>query len=141
MNILDSLVTQAAGIAAIRRDIHAHPELCFEEARTADVVAERLTQWGIPVHRGLGRTGVVGIVKNGTSDRAVGLRADMDALPMQEFNTFAHARKHKGKMHACGHDGHVPLLLAAPQPFARYRNVDGAVYLIVQPAEEGGGGT
>jgi len=91
MNILDSIVTQAAAIAAIRRDIHAHPELCFEENRTADVVAKQLTNWGIPIHRGLGTTGVVGIVKSGTSSRAIGLRADMDALPMQEFNTFAHA--------------------------------------------------
>jgi amidohydrolase len=140
MNILDSVVTQAAAITAIRRDIHAHPELCFEEIRTADVVAQKLTEWGIPVHRGLGKTGVVGIVKNGTSSRALGLRADMDALPMQEFNTFAHASKHKGKMHACGHDGHMAMLLAAAQHLARNRNFDGTVYLIFSPAEEGGGG-
>ncbi|MEJ6021911.1 M20 aminoacylase family protein [Ramlibacter sp. PS4R-6] len=140
MNILDSLATQAASITAIRRDIHAHPELCFEEKRTADVIAAKLTEWGIPIHRGLGTTGVVGVVKNGTSNRAVGLRADMDALPMQEFNTFKHASTHKGKMHACGHDGHVAMLLAAAQHFARNRNFDGTVYLIFQPAEEGGGG-
>jgi amidohydrolase len=140
MNILDSVVTQAAAISAIRRDIHAHPELCFEEVRTADIVAEKLTEWGIPVHRGLGKTSVVGIVRNGTSARAIGLRADMDALPMQEFNTFAHASKHQGKMHACGHDGHVAMLLAAAQHFAKNRNFDGTVYLIFQPAEEGGGG-
>jgi amidohydrolase len=140
MNILDSIVTQAASIAAIRRDIHAHPELCFEEQRTADMVAAKLTEWGIPVHRGLGKTGVVGIVKNGTSSRAVGLRADMDALPMQEFNTFSHASQNPGKMHACGHDGHVAMLLAAAQHFAKNRNFDGTVYLIFQPAEEGGGG-
>ncbi len=140
MNLLDSVVTQAAAITAIRRDIHAHPELCFEENRTADVVAAKLTEWGIPVHRGLGTTGVVGIVKNGTSSRAVGLRADMDALPMQEFNTFKHASQHPGKMHACGHDGHVAMLLAAAQHFAKHRNFDGTVYLIFQPAEEGGGG-
>ncbi len=140
MNMLDSVVTQAASISAIRRDIHAHPELCFKEARTADVVAKALTEWGIPIHRGMGTTGVVGIVKNGTSSRAVGLRADMDALPMQEFNTFAHASKHQGKMHACGHDGHVAMLLAAAQHFAKNRNFDGTVYLIFQPAEEGGGG-
>jgi amidohydrolase len=140
MNLLDSVVTQMATITAIRRDIHAHPELCFEERRTADVVAARLTEWGIPVHRGLGTTGVVGIVKNGTSSRAVGLRADMDALPMQEFNTFAHASQHAGKMHACGHDGHVAMLLAAAQHLAKNRNFDGTVYLIFQPAEEGGGG-
>ena len=140
MKILDSIVTQAAGIAAIRRDIHAHPELCFQEVRTADVVAQKLTEWGIPIHRGLGKTGVIGIVKNGSSDRAVGLRADMDALPMQEFNTFSHASKHAGKMHACGHDGHTAMLLAAAQHFAKHRNFDGTVYLIFQPAEEGGGG-
>ena len=140
MNILDSVVTQAAAIAAIRRDIHAHPELCFQEARTAAVVAEKLTEWGIPIHLGLGKTGVVGIVSQGTSTRAIGLRADMDALPMQEVNTFAHSSQHKGKMHACGHDGHVAMLLAAAQHFARNRNFDGTVYLIFQPAEEGGGG-
>ena len=140
MNVLDSLVTQAAGIAALRRDIHAHPELCFQEERTAELVASKLTEWGIPVHRGLGKTGVVGIIKNGSSDRAVGLRADMDALPMQEFNTFAHASRNAGRMHACGHDGHVAMLLAAAQHLAKNRNFDGTVYLIFQPAEEGGGG-
>ena len=140
MKIIDSIVGQAAGIAAIRRDIHAHPELCFEEVRTADVVAAQLTAWGIPVHRGMGTTGVVGIVKSGTSSRAIGLRADIDALPMQEFNTFAHASQHAGKMHACGHDGHTAMLLAAAQHFAKHRNFDGTVYLIFQPAEEGGGG-
>ena len=140
MKLIDSLVTQAAGIAAVRRDIHAHPELCFEEVRTADVIAAKLTEWGIPVHRGLGTTGVVGIVKNGASSRAIGLRADMDALPMTEFNQFPHASKHPGKMHACGHDGHVAMLLGAAQHFAHNRNFDGTVYLIFQPAEEGGGG-
>jgi amidohydrolase len=140
MNLLDSVVTQAATLTAIRRDLHAHPELCFEEKRTADLVAQKLTEWGIPIHRGLGTTGVVGIVKNGTSSRAVGLRADMDALPMQEFNTFEHASKHAGKMHACEHDGHTAMLLAAAQHFAKQRNFDGTVYLIFQPAEEGGGG-
>jgi hippurate hydrolase len=140
MKIIDSLVTEAAGVAALRRDIHAHPELGFEEMRTADVVANKLTEWGIPIHRGLGGTGVVGIVKNGDSPRAVGLRADMDALPLQEFNTFAHASRHAGKMHACGHDGHTAMLLAAAQYLARHRNFDGTVYLIFQPAEESGGG-
>ncbi len=140
MKLIDSLVTQAAGMAAVRRDLHAHPELCFEEHRTADLVAARLTEWGIPVHRGLGRTGVVGIVKNGTSTRAVGLRADMDALPIQETNRFPHASQHPGKMHGCGHDGHTAMLLAAAQHLAKHRNFDGTVYLIFQPAEEGGGG-
>ena len=113
MKVIDSILTQAAGIAGVRRDIHAHPELCFQEKRTADVVAAKLTEWGIPIHRGLGTTGVVGIVRNGSSSRAVGLRADMDALPMQEFNRFEHASQHAGKMHACGHDGHTAMLLAA----------------------------
>ncbi|PZQ74348.1 MAG: amidohydrolase, partial [Variovorax paradoxus] len=140
MKLIDSIVTQAAGIAAIRRDLHAHPELAYEEVRTADVVAARLTEWGIPIHRGLGTTGVVGIVKNGISDRAVGLRADMDALPIHELNTFDHASQHQGKMHACGHDGHTAMLLAAAQHLAKNRNFDGTVYLIFQPAEEGGGG-
>ena len=140
MNVLDSIVTQSASIMAVRRDIHAHPELCFEENRTADLVASKLTEWGIPVHRGMGTTGVVGILKSGTSDRAIALRADMDALPMQEFNSFEHASRHPGKMHACGHDGHVAMLLAAAQHLAQHRNFDGTVYFIFQPAEEGGGG-
>ena len=140
MNLVDSIVAQASAVAAIRRDIHAHPELCFEEVRTADVVAKKLTEWGIPIHRGLGTTGVVGIVKAGSSGRAIGLRADMDALPMQEFNTFGHASRHPGKMHACGHDGHTAMLLAAAQHLASHRDFDGTVYLIFQPAEEGGGG-
>jgi amidohydrolase len=140
MKLIDSIVTQAAGIAAIRRDLHAHPELCFKEVRTADVVAAKLAEWGIPVHRGMATTGVVGIVKSGTSDRAIGLRADMDALPVTELNTFDHASRHPGKMHACGHDGHTAMLLAAAQHLAKHRNFDGTVYLIFQPAEEGGGG-
>ncbi|WP_374411718.1 M20 aminoacylase family protein [Hydrogenophaga sp.] len=143
MQLIDSIVTQAAAIAAVRRDIHAHPELCFEEVRTADIVAAKLTEWGIPVHRGMGTTGVVGIVHGrdgGASGRAIGLRADMDALPMQEHNHFEHTSRHPGKMHACGHDGHTAMLLAAAQHFAKHRNFDGTVYLIFQPAEEGGGG-
>ena len=140
MKIIDAIAQQSPALAALRRDIHAHPELCFAEVRTADVVAAKLAEWGIPVHCGLGRTGVVGIVKSGTSSRAIGLRADMDALPMQEFNTFAHASASPGKMHACGHDGHTAMLLGAAQYLAQYRNFDGTVYLIFQPAEEGGGG-
>ncbi len=140
MKLIEPIVSAAPGIAAIRRDLHAHPELCFEERRTADVVAAKLTEWGIPIHRGLGTTGVVGIIRNGNSERAIGLRADMDALPMQEFNTFAHASVHAGKMHACGHDGHTAMLLAAAQHLSTHRNFDGTVYLIFQPAEEGGGG-
>ena len=140
MQLIESILADAAAITTIRRDIHAHPELCFEEVRTADVIAKALTEWGIPIHRGLGKTGVVGIVKNGTSSRAVGLRADIDALPMTEHNQFAHASTHPGKMHACGHDGHTAMLLAAARHLARHRNFDGTVYLIFQPAEEGGGG-
>jgi hippurate hydrolase len=140
MHLIESIVTNAASMATIRRDLHAHPELCFQEVRTADVVAAKLSEWGIPIHRGLGTTGVVGIVKAGSSDRAIVLRADMDALPMQEFNTFAHASQHPGKMHACGHDGHTAMLLAAAHYFSDNRNFDGTVYLVFQPAEEGGGG-
>jgi amidohydrolase len=140
MQVIESILADAAAVKTIRRDIHAHPELCFQEHRTADVIAKALTDWGIPIHRGLGRTGVVGIVKNGTSTRALGLRADIDALPMTEHNTFAHASKHTGKMHACGHDGHTAMLLAAAKHMAKHRNFDGTVYLIFQPAEEGGGG-
>ncbi|WP_430418067.1 M20 aminoacylase family protein [Methylibium petroleiphilum] len=140
MQLIESILADSAAITAIRRDLHAHPELCFEERRTADVIARALGDWGIPVHRGLGTTGVVGIVKNGSSDRAIGLRADIDALPMTEHNTFPHASRHAGKMHACGHDGHTAMLLAAAQHFSRHRNFDGTVYLIFQPAEEGGGG-
>ena len=140
MRLIESILADAAAITTLRRDIHAHPELCFQEQRTSDVIAKALTDWGIPVHRGLGKTGVVGIIQNGTSSRAVGLRADIDALPMQEGNTFAHASKHAGKMHACGHDGHTAMLLAAAKHLSRHRNFDGTVYLVFQPAEEGGGG-
>jgi amidohydrolase len=140
MNLLEPILSDVAEITKIRRDIHAHPELCFQEERTADVIAKALTDWGIPIHRGLGKTGVVGIVKAGTSSRAVGLRADIDALPMTEHNTFPHASQHQGKMHACGHDGHTAMLLAAAKHFSKHRNFDGTVYLIFQPAEEGGGG-
>ncbi|GAA6143030.1 M20 aminoacylase family protein [Hydrogenophaga sp. 5NK40-0174] len=143
MQLIDSIVSRAADFVAIRRDIHAHPELCFEEVRTADLVAAKLESWGIEHVRGLGTTGVVGIVHGrdgGACGRGVGLRADMDALPIQERNDFGHASRHKGKMHACGHDGHVAILLSAAQHLAESRDFDGTVYLIFQPAEEGGGG-
>ncbi len=140
MKLVDPIIAFQSEIQAIRRDLHAHPELCYEEQRTSDVVAAKLTEWGIPVIRGLGVTGVVGIIKNGTSERAIGLRADMDALPMQEVNTFPHASRHPGKMHACGHDGHTAMLLGAAKHLADHRNFDGTVYLIFQPAEEGGAG-
>lgn len=140
MKLIDPIVQFHAELRQIRRDIHAHPELCFEERRTADLVAAKLTEWGIPVIRGLAETGVVGIIRNGNSERAIGLRADMDALPVQETNHFAHASRYAGKMHACGHDGHVAMLLGAARHLARHRDFDGTVYLIFQPAEEGGGG-
>lgn len=140
MNLIDPILQFQTELQAIRRSIHAHPELCFEERDTAELVARKLTEWGIPVLRGMGVTGVVGIIKNGNSDRAIGLRADMDALPMQEINTFPHASKNDGKMHACGHDGHTAMLLGAAHYLSRHRNFDGTVYLIFQPAEEGGGG-
>ena len=140
MKLVDPIMAFQSELRRIRRDLHAHPELCYEEQRTSDVVAAKLTEWGIPVVRGLGRTGVVGIIKNGTSERAIGIRADMDALPMQEINTFEHASRHPGKMHACGHDGHTAMLLGAAYHLARHRHCDGTVYLIFQPAEEGGAG-
>lgn len=141
MKLIEPIVAWRQDIAAIRRDIHAHPELAFEEFRTADVVAARLQEWGIEVDRGLGGTGVVGIIR-GTREgpRAVGLRADMDALPMQEANTFEHASRNPGKMHACGHDGHTAMLLAAARFPSQQRDFAGTVYVIFQPAEEGGGG-
>jgi hippurate hydrolase len=123
-----------------RRDIHAHPELGFEELRTSDFVAAQLASFGIEVHRGVGRTGVVGVLRAGSSARSVGLRADMDALPIQEANTFAHRSRHDGRMHACGHDGHTTMLLGAARHLAKTRNFDGTVHFIFQPAEEGIGG-
>ncbi|HWS76082.1 MAG TPA: M20 aminoacylase family protein [Quisquiliibacterium sp.] len=140
MKLVDQIVEFQHEIRDLRRDIHAHPELRFEEHRTADLVADRLAAWGIPVLRGLGGTGLVGTVRAGTSTRSIGLRADMDALPMQEHNQFEHRSRHTGKMHACGHDGHTAMLLAAAKYLARHRNFDGTVHLIFQPAEEGGAG-
>ena len=140
MHIIPSIAQQAAAMAQLRRDIHAHPELCFAEERTADLVAAQLSAWGIAVQRGLGKTGVVGTIRAGSSARAIALRADMDALPMQERNRFAHASRYPGKMHACGHDGHTAMLLAAAQYLATQRAFDGTVHLVFQPAEEGGGG-
>jgi len=140
MSLLKPILEHAEALASLRRDIHAHPELAYQEQRTAALIADTLTQWGVPVHRGLGGTGVVGIVRNGSSARAVGLRADIDALPVTERNTFAHASVHEGRMHACGHDGHTAMLLAAARYLATHRDFDGTVYLVFQPAEEGGGG-
>jgi len=129
-------------LTALRRDIHAHPELSFQEDRTSTLVAEKLAAWGIEVHRGLAKTGVVGVIpgRKKTSGRGIGLRADMDCLPMHEKNSFAHKSQHEGRMHACGHDGHTTMLLGAARYLAETRNFDGTAYLIFQPAEEGGGG-
>ena len=131
-----------AELQTIRRDIHAHPELAFHEKRTSDMVAEKLTSWGIEVHRGLAKTGVVGVVKGRAqgSGRAIGLRADMDCLPMHELGNVPHRSQHEGRMHACGHDGHTTMLLGCARYLAEKRNFDGTAYLIFQPAEEGGGG-
>jgi hippurate hydrolase len=133
------IVEHHEALAAIRRDLHAHPELGFEEHRTAALVAERLHQWGIEVHAGVGRTGVVGVIrgrKDG-SGKSVGLRADMDALPIAEENEFTHRSVRSGLMHACGHDGHTAILLGAAQYLAVTRDFDGTVYVIFQPGEEG----
>ncbi len=131
-----------ADLRDIRRDIHAHPELSFQENRTSQIVADQLGAWGIEVHRGLARTGVVGVVKGSRqgSRRAVGLRADMDCLPMHETSDIPHKSKHAGRMHACGHDGHTTMLLGAARYLQETREFDGTAYLIFQPAEEGGGG-
>ncbi len=138
--VLPELLDQVDAMRALRRNIHAHPELCFEEIRTSELIAQTLREWGIEVHTGLGKTGVVGVITGRPGKRAVGLRADIDALPMTEHNTFAHASRHAGRMHACGHDGHTAMLLAAAQHLAQHRDFAGTVYLVFQPAEEGGGG-
>ena len=123
-----------------RHDIHRHPELAFEENRTAGIVAGLLTEWGIEVHREVGKTGVVGVLKKGSGSRAIGLRADMDALKIHEQNEFAHRSTHDGKMHACGHDGHTAMLLGAARQLSAEGEFDGTVVFIFQPAEEHGDG-
>ena len=127
-------------LTAQRRDIHAHPELAFDENRTADLVARELVRYGLEVHRGIAKTGVVGVLRAGTSPRMIGLRADMDALPLAEMNEFPHHSKYPGKMHACGHDGHTALLLGAARYLAEKPDFDGSVVFIFQPAEEAEGG-
>jgi hippurate hydrolase len=130
-----------AELRDIRRDLHAHPELAFQESRTSSLVVEHLKKWGIETHTGLAKTGVVGVVRGKTNGgRGVGLRADMDCLPIDEMNDFQHKSKNQGRMHACGHDGHTTMLLGAARYLAETRNFDGTAYLIFQPAEEGGGG-
>ncbi len=141
MHLLPEIIDSAKDIQDIRRNIHAHPELRFEENRTADLVAEALSSWGISVYRGMGKTGVVGRLDGDLGPgKMIGLRADMDALPLQEHNTFEHTSRNPGKMHACGHDGHTAMLLGAASYLAQHRNFDGIVYFIFQPAEEGRAG-
>ena len=141
MKIPDSISAIVGPIRAIRRDIHAHPELKFEENRTAEIVASALRSFGIDeIHTGLGKTGVVGILRGRPGSKMLGLRADMDALPMTELNAFEHRSQYAGKMHACGHDGHTATLLAAAKVMSADRDFAGSVAFIFQPAEEGGGG-
>lgn len=141
MPVIDRIAAFHDEMTGWRRDLHAHPELCYEEHRTSDLVARKLAEFGCDaIHRGLGRTGVVATIRAGTSTRAIGLRADMDALPLTELNDFAHCSRHPGRMHACGHDGHTTMLLGAARYLAETRAFDGVVHLIFQPAEEGGAG-
>src|SRR3984957_6379893 len=140
MPILPEVTESLDELTHIRHDIHAHPELGFEEERTADVVEAKLKEFGCEVHRGLATTGGVGTIRRGNSLKAIGLRADMDCLPIVEANGFAHRSTHHGKMHACGHDGHTTMLLGAARHLAQTRNFDGTVHFIFQPAEEGLGG-
>lgn len=138
--LLDALQARIGEFVSLRRDIHRHPELAFEEHRTAALVADKLEGWGYEVTRGLGGTGVVGRLRRGTGPRRLGLRADMDALPIEERSGVAWASAHPGRMHACGHDGHTAMLLAAARHLADSGRFDGTLQLIFQPAEEGGGG-
>ncbi|MEX8192549.1 M20 aminoacylase family protein [Comamonas guangdongensis] len=141
--VLPEVAAVAQEMQALRRDLHAHPELAYEEHRTGDIVAERLAAWGYEVHRGLGDTGVVGTLRCGDhqSGKRLGLRADMDALPIRETTGLPYASRHDGKMHACGHDGHTATLLAAARVLAQRRSaLNGTLHLIFQPAEEGHGG-
>jgi amidohydrolase len=140
MPVVNRIADFAAELTEWRHDIHAHPELGLQEHRTSDLVAAKLASWGIEVTRGLAGTGVVGTLRNGTGTRSIGLRADMDALEMDEANDFAHRSVNPGAMHACGHDGHTTMLLGAAKYLAETRNFDGTVHFIFQPAEEGLGG-
>jgi amidohydrolase len=143
MPIINRIAEYHTELTAWRRDLHAHPEIAYQEFRTSDIVAAKLAEWGIEVHRGLGGTGVVGTLRGAQSPagaRTIGLRADMDALPMQEENDFEHRSTVPGRMHACGHDGHTTMLLGAARYLAETRNFAGTVHFIFQPAEEGGAG-
>ncbi|VIO76149.1 M20 aminoacylase family protein [Bradyrhizobium ivorense] len=141
MPTIDRIDSFADELTAIRRDLHAHPEIGFEEVRTSGIVADKLTSWGIEVHRGLGGTGVVGVLKGkGNSGKKIGLRADMDALPMEENTNLEWRSTIPGRFHGCGHDGHTTMLLGSARYLAETRNFDGTVHFIFQPAEEGLGG-
>ena len=138
MNVAEHINDMHAQITEWRHNIHAYPETAFDERRTSDFVAAQLQAFGLDVHRGLGETGVVGTLQKGSSKRVIGLRADMDALFIQEENAFAYRSKHAGKMHACGHDGHTAMLLGAAKYLAERGNFDGTIRCIFQPAEETG---
>ena len=140
MNLIPEIVDRHGDLISWRHDLHRHPEIGFEEFRTAKVIAEKLTSFGIEIHEGFAKTGIVGVLRAGTSDRSVALRSDIDALNLQEENTFDHRSVHDGKMHGCGHDGHATMLLGAAQYLAAHPNFDGTVYFIFQPAEEAGNG-
>ncbi len=139
-NIIPEILAAHEQMTSWRRDIHANPELGFEEIRTASIVSEKLKSWGLEVHQGLGKTGVVGTLRVGNDTRSIGLRADMDALPIDEANSFSHKSTRPNVMHACGHDGHTTMLLGAAQYLSKTRNFEGCVHFIFQPAEEGVGG-
>ncbi|MEN9490003.1 MAG: hypothetical protein RJA63_452 [Pseudomonadota bacterium] len=140
MKVIPEVAATDETLRRLRQRIHAHPELAYEEHLTSALVADSLRSWGIEVHCGIGGTGVVGVVRAGTSSRMIALRADMDALPIVEANTFEHRSRVPGVMHACGHDGHTAMLLGAAEYLAATRAFDGSVVLIFQPAEEGKGG-
>lgn len=141
MPTIERIDSFADELTAIRRDLHAHPEIGFEEVRTSGIVADKLTSWGIEVHRGLGGTGVVGVLKGkGSGSKKIGLRADMDALPMEENTNLKWRSTIPGRFHGCGHDGHTTMLLGSARYLAETRNFDGTVHFIFQPAEEGLGG-
>ena len=141
MPIINRIADFQAEMAAWRQDLHRHPETAFEEHRTAELVAQRLESFGIAIERGVARTGVIGTLQGARpGGRAIALRADMDALPIGEKNSFAHASMHHGRMHACGHDGHTAMLLGAAKYLAETRNFAGTIHFIFQPAEENEGG-
>ena len=140
MKLIPEIEAAHGEIQILRRTIHAHPELRYEETQTAELVASKLMEWGLEVHQGLGKTGVVGVLRRGNGGRSVGLRADMDALPIHELNTFDHRSRNEGRMHACGHDGHTAMLLGAARHLAKHGEFDGTIVFIFQPAEEGGAG-